>query len=217
MRASPNAEARALCGTLPASRLLLFARRWQSEDTAARAPCQGWTPLCTGLPCPSGSQRYQFSLCQGACGTCGRAELPAWAGVMPAPSGWGGWAGSSRPGLGHRRCAVRHMRSDVCWSSSAFSPANQWNRRARSGAWPRCGTGGEAAVSPGEEGTATTCHAPAHTGLRCSSSQPGLAVSSSCSTVLGTGRWTPWQVSRWPFSPVMEQRRGCFMARAVAW
>lgn len=70
---------------------------------------------------------------------------------------------------------IRRMRSDVCRSSSAFSPRNQSNRQVRSGAWARCGMGGEAAVSPGEEGTGRTCQAPARTGLCCRKSQPGPA------------------------------------------
>lgn len=128
---------------------------------------------------------------------------PSAAGGLSCPHGWGGWAGAPATygPSGHR------MRSDVCWSSSAFSPGNQLNRRARSGAQPLCGMGGEAAVSPGEEGTGRTCRAPACTGFCCSSSR---------SPVLGARRWTPRLVSGWHFSPIMEQRWGCFMAQVVA-
>lgn len=88
-----------------------------------------------------------------------------------------GWEQRSQAGA--RAMRVHRVRSNVCQSFSAFSPGNQLNRQARSGARPRCGTGGEAAVSPGEEGTGRTCRAPARTGLCCSTCQPGPAVSSS--------------------------------------
>lgn len=64
---------------------------WDLAPLLGAAVCQevavgGQSHLGTlpGLdtPCPLGSQCYQFSLCQGC--------------------GWGGWAGSSHPGLGCR-------------------------------------------------------------------------------------------------------------------
>lgn len=97
-------------GPLPHSWLLVSARRWQSEDTATRTPCQSWTHLCPGCPCPSGSQYSQFSLFQQQEGRAAHAG-----------------------GLGTAMCHLSCLLQLLC-----FLPANQLDQWARTGAQPRC-------------------------------------------------------------------------------
>ncbi|XP_071625237.1 small integral membrane protein 35 [Heliangelus exortis] len=98
------------------------------------------------------------SITSAACAT-GRAELLVQAGTAPSRCGCG--AGCSRPAP----CPVRHTGSGACQSNSAFSPGNQFNQWVRTGAQPCSGTGSEATVSPGEEGSGRTCQVLVHSGL----------------------------------------------------
>ncbi|XP_058712835.1 uncharacterized protein LOC131588207 [Poecile atricapillus] len=79
-------------------------RRWQWEDTATRAPCQGCTHPCPECPCSSGSRDSQISLFQqregraahaGGLGTamCRLSCLPQLFRFLP-PTSW-----TSGPGL----------------------------------------------------------------------------------------------------------------------
>lgn len=51
-------------------------------------------PCVQGIPAPwASSATSSTSAWLPVPASSGRAELPSWSGIMPSPSGWGGWAG----------------------------------------------------------------------------------------------------------------------------